>query len=197
MLPISHPDADQEIRARLGWRERWPTLLAAGMALTVVLALIWLFGDVSPQARPAALRGLGSTVSWLAAALIGASATIAALMLATISLIPSLDLRRLGPALLFNVRLTVLGAFATISLAILALLLTIFPAAGTAQTASPRWAVDAVYDAMLMLTALMVSSFAVVLGSLYATIADVLRNLPQEWVEPILDEAEEEAVRRE
>ena len=37
----------------------------------------------------------------------------------------------------------------------------------------------------------MVGAFAVVLTSLYATVGDVLRSLPQTWVDEILEEVEE------
>jgi hypothetical protein len=54
-----------------------------------------------------------------------------------------------------------------------------------------------VFFGLLGLTALMVGAFAVVLTSLYATVADVLRSLPADWVEEILEEDEaHEAVRR-
>jgi hypothetical protein len=47
---------------------------------------------------------------------------------------------------------------------------------------------------LLAITALMVGGFATVLGALYATIGEIFRTLPQQWVEEILaEEAAEEA----
>jgi len=92
----------------------------------------------------------------------------------------------MGPRFLVHMRLTVLGAFATIALSVAALLLTIFPSATGADTSPPAWQVDTVYYGLLGLTALMVGGFAVVLTSLYATIADVFQNLPTHWVDEIM-----------
>jgi hypothetical protein len=92
------------------------------------------------------------------------------------------------PRVLFHLRLTVLGAVSAIALAMGALLVTTFPVAGGVDVEPPGWQIDAVFFGLLGLTALMVGAFAVVLTSLYATVADVLRSLPAAWVEEILEE---------
>ena len=191
MLPISGPEAGEPIRERLTWSDWRPTQVAALLSAAAVAILIIAFDSVSAFERPAALESLTGTIYWIAAALIGACGTIAALMLTTVSLMEQLDTRRLGPRFLFHLRLTVLGALATIALAVGALLLTTFPLAGGADVRPPRWQIDAVFFGLQTLTALMVGAFAVVLSSLYATIADVFRNLPQTWVEEIMAKDDE------
>ena len=204
MLPLSRPKANEAIRQRLTWRDWQPTFAAAILSATAVGILIIAFDSVSAFERPAALESLTGSLYWIAAALIGSCGTIAALMLTTVSLMEHLDTRRMGPRFLFHLRLTVLGAIGTIMLAVGALLLTTFPLAGGADVQPPPWQIDVVFFSLQILTALMVGGFAVVLSSLYATIADIFRNLPQTWVEEILaedevaelEEAAEEAAER-
>ncbi|MDP9366710.1 MAG: hypothetical protein M3Q03_00295 [Chloroflexota bacterium] len=188
MLPISRPEANDVIRERLSLREWWPTLIAGGLSLVVIAGLLYLFDEVSPHARAPVLEGLTNSVFWLASAMIGACATIAALMLTTLTLMEHLDTRRMGPRFLFHLRLTVLAALFTVGLAILALVLTIFPSAGTEDFQPEQWQNDATFYGMVGLTAMMIGSFSMVLSSLYSTIADVFRNLPQRWVADILAE---------
>ena len=192
LLPISQPDLHQQLQGRLGWRDWRPTFFAAVLAAGAVVILIVAFDSVSAFERAVALQSLTSSVYWIAAGSIGACGTIAALMLTTVSLMEHLDTRRMGPRFLFHMRLTVLAALATIAFAVGALLLTTFPLAGGADVRPPRWQVNVVFYGLQVLTALMVGGFAVVLTSLYATIADVFRNLPRPWVEEILAEDEEE-----
>jgi amino acid transporter len=194
LLPISRSDLHDELRGRLTWRDRQPTFFAALLTALAVVILIIAFDSVSSFERVVALRSLTSSILWIAAALIGACGTIAALMLTTVSLMEHLDTRRMGPRFLYHLRLTVLGALATIALAVGALLLTTFPAAGGADVKPPTWQVNTVFFGLQGLTTLMVGGFAVVLSSLYATIAEVFRNLPRPWVEEILadEDADEE-----
>jgi len=167
---------------------------AAAVALLLAGGLLATFARVSPYARPVALAGLAESITWLAAALIGACGTIAALMLTTVGLLEHLETRRLTGRFLFHLRLVVGAALATIALAVLALLLTIFPTDVTEGVAPPAWEVDAVYWALLADTALMVGGFATVLSALWATIGAVFATLPREWVEEILtEEAAEDA----
>jgi hypothetical protein len=175
-----------------GWQwEAWrPTLFAALLSAGAVALLIVAFESVSAYERPVVTASLSESVLWIAAALIGSCSTIAALTLTTISLMERLETRRLPPRLLFHIRLTVLGAVTTIALAVGALLLTTVPVAGGVDVEPPAWQIDAVFFGLLALTALMVGAFAVVLTSLYATVADVLRTLPHDWVEDILEEGE-------
>ncbi len=191
MLPISRPEANDEIRERLSLREWYPTLIAGGLSLLVIVGLLYLFDGVSPHARAPVLEGLTNSVFWLAAATIGACATIAALMLTTLTLMEQLDTRRMGPRFLFHLRLTVLAALSTIGLAVLTLVVTIFPSSSTEDFRPEQWQIDATYYGMVALTALMIGGFSIVLSSLYSTIADVFRNLPQRWVEDILAEDDE------
>src|SRR5215203_331107 len=95
------------------------------------------------------------------------------------------------PRVLFHLRLTVLGAVSAIALAMGALLVTTFPVAGGVDVEPPSWQIDAVFFGLLALTALMIGAFAVVLTSLYATVADVLQTLPEDWIAEILDEADD------
>jgi hypothetical protein len=150
--------------------------------------LLAAFGDVSPYARPDVLAELTDSVFWLAAALIGAYGTIAALMLTTIGLLEHLETRRLTARFLFHLRLVVSAALATIALAVLALLLTVFPTSGTEGVRPGAWQVDVIYWTLLVVTALMVGGFATVLGALYTTINEIFETLPQPWVEEILAE---------
>lgn len=201
MLPISRPDADQEIRRRLSWVDWRPTIIACVLTLLGLIVLGFAFASVSSGERRMALESLTTTIFWMAAAMIGACGTIAALMLTTVSLMEHLDTRRMGPRFLMHMRLTVLGALATIAVAVGDLLLTIFPFASGVQVDPPQWQIDAVYFGMIGGTALMIFGFAVVLSSLYSTIADVFKNLPDTWVEEILadddeEEREEERMRQ-
>lgn len=194
MLPISQPASNERINQALAWRDWLPTIVAAVLAAGAVVLLLLAFESVSAFERPAAVESLAGTTYWIASATIGACSTIAALMLTTVSLMQHLETRRMGPHFLFHLRLTVLGAIATIALAIATLLLTTFPLAGGADVRPPTWQIDAVFFGLQGLTALTVGGFAVVLSSLYATISDVFRNLPETWVTEILnDEAAEEA----
>jgi MFS family permease len=188
---MGRPETDRALREGLTWRDRRPTLVAAILSAGAVAILIVAFASVSPFERPVALASLTSSVLWIAAALIGACGTIAALMLTTVSLLERLETRRMPPRVLFHLRLTVLGAVSAIALAVGALLLTTFPVAGGVDVEPPSWQIDAVFFGLLTLTALMVGAFAVVLTSLYATVSDVLRSLPQAWVDEILEGVEE------
>ncbi len=187
----------EAIRERLSWRDMRVSMLAGLVALLVVGGLLYLFDGVSSDARSVVLDGLSNSIFWLAAALIGACATISALMLTTISLMEHLDTRHLGPRFLFHLRMTMLAALATIALAILALLLTIFPSAETEQFAPAEWQITATFYAMLVLTALMVGGFTIVLASLYSTVEDVFRNLPQQWVAEVLQDADADELEEE
>jgi hypothetical protein len=195
LLPVGSPEADRTLRTRLTWRDWRPTFVAAGLSAGAVAILIVAFDSVSAFERPVALANLTTSVLWIAAAFIGACGTIAALMLTTVSLLEHLETRQMPPRVLFHLRLTVLGAVSTIALAVGALLVTTFPVAGGVDVKPPSWQIDAVFFGLLGLTALMVGAFAVVLTSLYATVADVLRSLPQTWVEEILEEENSGAVR--
>lgn len=193
MLPISKPETNKEIGQRLNWVDWRPTLVAAGLVALVVAVIVAGFESVSSFERPQVLASLIESIYWLAGGFIGACSTIAALTLTTLSLIEQLDTRRMGPRFLVHLRLAVIGAFATIALSVAALVLTIFPSATGSESSPPGWQIDTVYYGLLGLTALMVGGFAVVLTSLYATIADVFRNLPGHWVEEILAEEEQDA----
>jgi hypothetical protein len=129
---------------------------------------------------------LSEAVFWLAASTIGACGTIAALMLTTVGLLEHLDTRRLTPRFLFHLRLIVGAALGTIALAVLALLLTDFPASGAGDVTPDERVIELVYWALLGTTALLIGGFATVLGGLASTIGDVFRTLPQTWVEEIL-----------
>jgi hypothetical protein len=190
-------DQSEELARRIGWRDRRPMVLAGLGALAVAAGILMLFGEVSAASRATVLEGLNDSLFWLAGAMIGACATIAALMLTTLTLMPHLETRRMTPRFLYNFRLTVLGALATIGLAILCLLLTVFPAAGTEQFTPSQAEINVLYFTLLGLSALMIGGFAVVLVSLYQTIADVFRHLPHEWVEDILAEEEVEEAEAE
>jgi hypothetical protein len=170
---------------------------AAALALLLAAGLLAVFAGVSPYARPVALAGLIESVYWLAAALIGACGTIAALMLSTVGLMEHLETRRLTGRFLFHLRLVVASARATIALSVLALLLTVFPTSGTEGVTPADWQVGVVYWSLLAVTSLMVGGFATVLGALYATIQEIFRTLPREWVEEILAEETGEGAQAE
>jgi MFS family permease len=194
-LSVGQPETERALRDQLTWRDRRPTLIAAVLSTGVVALLIVAFESVSPFERPVALASLSSSVLWIAAALIGAGSTIAALMLTTVSLLERLETERMHPRMLYHLRLTVLGAVATIGFGVSALLVTTFPVAGGVDVEPPSWQIDAVFFGLLGLTALLVGAFAVVLTSLYATIAEVLRSLPASWVNAILEEDAEPPTR--
>jgi hypothetical protein len=177
----------------LRWDAWRPTLVAAILATAAVAILIAAVDRVSAYERPVVVASLSGSVIWIAAAIIGSCSTIAALMLTAISLLDRLETRHMRPRVLFHIRLVVLGALAAIAFAVGTLLLTTFPVAGGVDVEPPQWHIDAVFFGLLALTALTVGAFAVVLTSLYATIADVLRSLPGDWVEEILAEDEDEA----
>src|SRR5690348_16903172 len=106
------------------WRAWWPPLVAALLAAAAALLLIVAVDRGAPADRPVILASLHESVRWLATALLGAGSTIAALMLATISLLDRLETRRMQPAALTDLRRTVFGAVVTIAAAVGALLLT-------------------------------------------------------------------------
>lgn len=184
-------ERDQALADQVGWHDRWTVFAAGLVVLILAVGLLMLFGEVSAASRATVLEGLNDSLFWLAGAMIGACATIAALMLTTLTLMPHLETRQLSPRFLFNLRLTVIGALGTIALAVLCLLLTVFPSAGAEQFTPTQAQVDGLYVATLALTALMTGAFAVVLAALYQTIADVFQHLPRTWVEEILDDADE------
>jgi MFS family permease len=198
LLPVGQTKADRTLLARLTWRDWRPTLVAAGLTAAAVAILIVAFDSVSAFERPVAVASLTTSILWIAAALITACGAIAALMLTAVSLLDRLETRRLPPRVLVHLRLTLLGALSTIAFAVGALLVTTFPVAGGVDVHPPAWQIDAVFFALLGLTALMVGAFAVVLTSLYATVTDVLQGLPEAWVDDILaEEADwDTAVRR-
>ncbi len=175
------------------WRAWWPTALAAALAAIAAGILVVAVDRASPAERPVVLASLQESARWLGTALIGAGSTIAALMLATISLLDRLETRRMQPAVLTHLRLTVFAAVATIAGAVGALLLTAFPAepGGVAATG---WLGDGVFYGLQGVLVAMVGAFAVVLTSLAATVADVLRTLPPDVVEEILDEPADEPI---
>ena len=174
------------------WHDWRPTFVAAVLSTFAVALLIAAFESVSAYERPVALASLSSSVLWIAAALIGSCSTIAALMLTTVSLLERLETRRMQPRVLFHLRLAVLGTVAAIAFAVGALLLTTLPIAGGVDVEPPNWQIDAVFFGLLTLTALMIGAFAIVLTSLYATVADVLATLPQDWIAEILGDADDE-----
>jgi hypothetical protein len=177
----------------ISWRAWWPTGVAAILAAGAAGILLVAVDRAAPAERPVVLASLHESARWLATAVIGAGSTIAALMLATISLLDRLETRRMQPAVLLHLRLTVFGAVATIACAVGALLLTAFPAepGGVATTG---WLGDGVFYGLQGVLVVMVGAFAVVLTSLAATVADVLRTLPPEVVEEILDEPADDPV---
>jgi hypothetical protein len=175
------------------WRAWWPTALAAGLAVIAAGILIVAVDRASPAERPVVLASLQESARWLATAVIGAGSTIAALMLATISLLDRLETRRMQPAVLTHLRRTVFGAVATIACAVGALLLTAFPSE-PGEMAALGWLGDGVFYGLQGVLVVMIGAFAVVLTSLAATVADVLRTLPPEVVEEILEEAVEDPV---
>jgi len=114
-------------------------------------------------------------------------------MLTTVGLMEHLETRRLTARFLFHLRLVVGAALATIAVAVLALLLTVFPTDGSEGVAPASWQVEAVYWTLLVDTALMVGGFAAVLGALWVTIGEVFGTLPRQWVDDLLAEEVEEA----
>jgi len=180
--------AGQEQPHGFHWDEWRPTIAAALLSAGAVVILIVAFESVSAFERPVALASLSGSVLWIAAALIGSCSTIAALTLTTVSLLERLEMRRMSPRVLFHLRMTMMGAVSAITLAVGALLLTTFPIAGGVDVEPPSWQVDAVFFGLLAFTALMIGAFAFVLTSLYATVSEVLRSLPADWVGEILEE---------
>jgi hypothetical protein len=195
--PIEPPPAaeppDHELASVLTWKDWRLVGIATGIALLLGGGLLIVFGRVSTYERPEVLDSLSNTVFWLAASMIGACGTIAALMLTTVGLMEHLETQRLTPRFLFHLRLIVTSALATIALAVLALLLTVFPSSGAGDVSPNDQMVSAVYWSLLVVTALMIGGFATVLGGLYITIGEIFRTLPRSWVEEILTEAEEES----
>ena len=114
-------------------------------------------------------------------------------MLTTLGLLGHLDTRRLTGRFLFHLRLVVVAALVTIALAVLALLLTVFPTSGAEGIAPASWQIDQIYWALLAATTLMVGGFATVPCALYATTGEVFGTLPRQWVEEILAEEAEAA----
>ena len=170
-------------KTTLAWHDWRPVGIAAVLALLLGGGLLAVFGRVSPYDRPEVLDSLTNAVFWLAASMIGACGTIAALMLTTVGLLEHLETERLTPRFLFHLRLIVTSALATIALAVLALLLTVFPTSGAGDVSPNAGLLAVVYWSLLVVTALMIGGFATVLGGLYTTIGEIFRTLPSDWVE--------------
>jgi hypothetical protein len=187
LQPRPKPDEDNA----LAWHDWRPVGIAAVLALLLGGGLLAVFGRVSPYDRPEVLDSLTNAVFWLAASMIGACGTIAALMLTTVGLLEHLETERLTPRFLFHLRLIVTSALATIALAVLALLLTVFPTSGAGDVSPNAGLLAVVYWSLLVVTALMIGGFATVLGGLYTTIGEIFRTLPSDWVEEILTDSGE------
>jgi hypothetical protein len=190
--PAADAAVDEGLAASLSWKDWRLVGAAAGIALLLGAGMLIMFGRVSPYDRPAVLNSLSNTVFWLAASMIGACGTIAALMLTTVGLLEHLETQRLTPPFLFHLRLIVTSALATIALAVLALLLTVFPTSGAGDVSPGDQLVATVYWALLAVTALMIGGFTTVLGGLYLTIGEIFRTLPRSWVEEILTDPEQD-----
>jgi hypothetical protein len=189
-LRIGEAETNQAVQERLRPVDWWPTVLAAILSAAATGLLIASFSHVSAVERRDVVASMIDGVHWLASAAIGAGATIAALSLTTLGLLDVFERRGFGPRFLLHMRLTVIGAFAVIAFAVAALLVSLFPTATGAERRPDPREVELVYDALLILIALIVGGLAVVLTSLYSTIAEVFRNLPRGWVRDILtDEA--------
>lgn len=171
-------------------RDWYPVATAAALTLLLVAGLLVVFGRVSSHDRPAVFNALVTTVYWLGASLIGACSTIVVLMLTTVGLLEHLETHRLAPRFLFHMRLIVTAAMVTIFLAVLALLLTVFPTSEAGDATPESTLLTTMYWALLAVTALMIGGFATVLGGLYVTIGDIFRTLPASWVEEIMEESE-------
>jgi hypothetical protein len=180
-----------EINSALTWRDWRPVAAVAVLALVLGGGMLVVFEGVSSYDRPKVLQGLVNSVFWLASSTIGACGTIAALVLTTVGLLERLDTRRMSPRFLFHLRLIVRAALVTIALAVITLLLTVFPTSGTNEVTTASWQVNTVYWAILVTTSLMISGFTTVLGSLFVTINEILGTLPQEWVDDILTTEEQ------
>lgn len=187
-LRIGEANTNHAVEKRLRPADWRPTLLAAVLSAAASAALVASFSTVSVFERRVVVASMIDGVHWLASAAVGACATIAALMLTTLGLLDLFERRSFGPRLLLHMRLTVIGAFAVIAVAVAALLVSLFPTAtGGEQHPDPR-EVEIVYYLLLILIALIVGGLAVVLTSLYSTIAEVFRNLPSSWVRDILSD---------
>ena len=184
-------DPDHPLEGALSWRDFVPIGIAAVVALLLGGGLLAVFGRVSPYDRPEVFDGLATVVYWLAASIIGACSTITALMLTTLGLLEHLETHRLTPRFLFHLRLIVTAALVTIALAVLALLLTVFPTSGAGEATPDEGQLAAAYWALLIVTALMIGGFTTVLGGLFTTIGDIFRTLPRSWVEDIVTETTE------
>lgn len=189
---ILPPSVDSLFGAAPSWRDWYPVAVAAGVTLLLVAGLLLAFGRVSAHDRPAVFEALVTTVYWLSSGLIGACSTIVVLMLTTLGLLEHLDTNRLTARFLFHLRLIVTAAMATIGLAVLALLLTVFPTSQAGEDVPNSGLLPVIYGSLLVVTALMTGGFATVLGGLYVTIGDIFRTLPTTWVNDIMEEVQEE-----
>jgi hypothetical protein len=187
-LRIGEAETNRAVEERLRPADWRPTVLAAILSAAATAILIASFSSVSVLERRLVVASMIDGVHWLASAAIGACATIAALTLTTLGLLDVFKRRGFGPRLLLHMRLTVIAAFAVVAVAVLALLVSLFPTATGGEPHPDPREVELVYDALLILIALIVGGLAVVLTSLYSTIAEVFRNLPSGWVRDILSD---------
>lgn len=186
VTPNGTSDTNHPAAGRLRWSDWQPTLIGGALATVAVVALVEGFSSVSSSERQEVAAAMVGGVRSLASASIAAGGTIAALMLTTLGLLDRLETRRINPRFLVHLRLTAIGAFFTIGFAVAALVVSLLPAAIAGERAPQPWEINGVYWALLLLTALIVGGLAIVLSSLSATIADVLRTLPVAWVRDIL-----------
>lgn len=188
MLEIGTEQTNHAVGERLTWGDWRPTFVAAGTAAAAAAALLIGVNSVSSFEQVAAVAAMIGGVQWIASASIATCGTIAALSLTTLGLLDRLETRRVTPRFLHHLRLELIGAFATIGASIAALLVTALPTAAGGESVPDPTRVAVVYWALLAFVVAIVGGLAVVLASLYSTIADVFRNLPREWVDDILAE---------
>ncbi len=181
-------DPEHPLQGALSWKDFGPLWVAALVALLLGGGLLVVFGQVSPYERPEVFDGLATAVYWLAASIIGACGTITALMLTTLGLLEHLETDRLTARFLFHLLVIVTAALATIALAVLALILTVFPTTGAAEATPNEQVLNLAYWSLLGVTALMIGGFTTVLGGLYSTIGEIFRTLPRSLVEEIVSD---------
>ena len=159
--------------------------VAVGLASFAGMMTVAIYGGVEVGSLEHLERINGAGV-WLTTSLIEASATILALLLATVGVSERIERGVEGPHFISLIRLTARGGFFTIGPAVLFKLVEV----ASASLVREGSLVSVLGVTQLLLLAAAVGAFAFLLASLYATLKVTFLGMPESVPE---EEAEEEA----
>ncbi len=146
---------------------------AVGLAALVVMLAFGVLGRNFGTLEH--LKALNSAGSWLTFSVVGASASVLALLLAAVGLGERIERGVEGPHFISLIRLTARGGFAAIAPAVLFDVLKIT----STSVAREGWVVSALIVVQIALLAATVGAFAFMLSSLWATLRVTFVGVPE------------------